>query len=184
MNTTTIVIPNGSSIIIEDQSIHLLASLVIPIISILAVIITGILVWSYSKKQHERTALTAIFELLGVTHKSSEDNLYDAYKIDGTLMKDGKLDTNRNHPARTVRTNYDQIGSMISSRLIPSTEYYRSFGVLTVVSFFILKESIEQERKEHKFHMAHFTNLAIDCFNFWNDQKEESRIKITDPDTK
>jgi hypothetical protein len=61
---TTIAIPNGSSVIIEDPSIHLLTSLLIPIISILAVVIIGILSWNYSKKQHQRTALKDIFELL------------------------------------------------------------------------------------------------------------------------
>jgi len=124
---TTIEIPNGASITIQDPIISLLTSLVIPIISILAVIIIGVLTWSYSKKQHERSALTAIFDLLGASHKSSEKNLYDAYKENGTLMKDGKLDPNRKDPAEVVRRNYDQIGAMISSNLIPSTEYYRIF---------------------------------------------------------
>lgn len=136
----------------------------------------------YAKKQSNREALTDIFGMLNETpHKSSEKNLYDAYEQYGTLMKDGKLNPDRKDPASVVKRNYDQIGAMISGDLIPKTEYYRIFGVLTVVSYFILKESIEVERKNYKYHMAHFTNLAIDCFNFWDRQKPDVKPEIKDP---
>ncbi len=158
------------------------------VITAIAVVVASIAIkvqQYYAKKQSDREAMTDIFGMLNETpHKSAEKNLYDAYKETGTLMKDGKLDPNREGPAEVVRRNYDQIGAMISSNLIPSTEYYRIFGVLTSVSYFILKESIEKEREKHKYHMAHFTNLAINCFNFWDKQKKEEKPEITDPKNK
>lgn len=136
----------------------------------------------YSKRQSNRDALTDIFGMLNETsHKGAEKNLYDAYEKNGTLMRDGKLDPDRKDPASVVKRNYDQIGAMMSGDLIPKTEYYRIFGVLTVVSYFILKESIEVERKNYKYHMTHFTNLAIDCFSFWDKQKPDVKPEIKDP---
>ena len=155
------------------------------IVTALAVVVASIAIkvqQHYAQKQSDREAMTIIFGILNETpHKTSEKNLYDAYEVNESLMKDGELDPNRKNPAEVVRRNYDQIGAMISSNLIPCTEYYRIFGVLTISSYFILKESIEKERQKHKYHMTHFTNLAIDCFNFWDKQKEEEKPNITDP---
>lgn len=179
MNATTIIIPNGSSVIIENPLFHLIASLVIPVISIIAVIIVGVLSWQYSKKQHERSAMQYVFELLQQSgHKGAERNIRDKYK-------DKKLneitDESDSSPASVIKRNYDQIGAMINSKLIPFEQYCVSFGILTIVSYVILKDMIEKERIDHKYHMAYFTNLAIDCFDFWNKQKGESKPKIDDP---
>ena len=155
------------------------------VITALGVLVASVTIYVqqfYAKMQSNREALTDIFGMLNETpHKSAEKNLYDAYEENGTLMKDGKLDPNRKDPSSVVKRNYDQIGAMVSGKLIPTTEYYRIFGILTVVSYFILKESIEIERKNYKYHMAHFTNLAIDCFNFWDKQKLDAKPEIKDP---
>ena len=181
MDLQTIFV-NGTSQINIHTEPNFASNLIFILIPLIATTVIGWKTIEYSKKQHERTAMKDIFGILGETpHKSSEGNLYDGYKKDGTLMKDGKLDPNRNNPAEVVRRNYDQVGMMLSSKLIPAKQYYQTFGVLTIVSYFILKESIEQERKEHKLHMIHFTNLAIDCFEFLNKQKAEVKPEITDP---
>ena len=167
----------------EDPSTLLTGLNVLVSAVAVAVVSIGIKVQQYyAKKQSDREAMGNIFGILGESpHKSAEESLYNVYKTNGTLMKDGQLDPNRNGPADVVRRNYDQIGAMMLSRLIPDIEYYRIFGVLTIVSYYILKESILIERKDHKYYMAHFTNLAIDCFNFWDKQSEEEKPNITDP---
>ena len=181
MDFQTILV-NGTSQINIHADPNLTSSLIFILIPLIATSVIGWKTIEYSKKQYERSAMKDIFGILGETaHKNAEVNLYDAYKKDGTLMKDDKLDPNRNNPAEVVRRNYDQAGAMLSSKLIPAKQYYQAFGVLTVVSFFILKKSIEQEREYHKYHVAHFTNLAIDCFEFWDKQKEDVKPKITDP---
>ncbi len=82
-----------------------------------------------------------------VPHRNAEVNIYDAYKKDGTLMKDDKLDSSRFEPVEVVKRNYEQVGMMLSSKLIPADQYYQTFGILTVVSYFILIENLKQERK-------------------------------------
>ena len=155
------------------------------IVTALAVLVAAVTVYVqqfYAKKQSNIESLTSIFEMLNETpHKSAEENLYYWYKENGTLMMDGKLNPDREGPATVVKRNCDQIGAMMSGKLIPTTEYYRIFGVLTVVSYLILKESIEIERKNYKYHMAHFSNLAIGCFDFWDKQKLDVKPEITDP---
>lgn len=176
---TTITIPSGSSIIIEEPIIHLLSSLVIPLISITAVIVIGVLTWDYSKKQHERAIMKDIFAILGESpHKTPEECIRKNYK-NGEL--ENMKDTYDDGAISVVRRNYDQIGSMLASKLTPTTQYYQIFGVLTIVSYVILKGMIEEKRKEHKFHMAYFTNLAIDCFDFWDGQEEKVKPKIETP---
>src|SRR5574337_241802 len=113
------------------------------VITALAVLVAAVTVYVqqyYARKQSNIESLTDIFGMLNDTpHKTAEQNLYEAYEKDGSLMKDGKLDPNRTNPASTVKRNYDQIGAMLSGDLIPKTEYYRIFGILTIVSYYILK---------------------------------------------
>jgi hypothetical protein len=158
------------------------SSLIFILIPLIATSIIGWKTIEYTKKQNERSAMKDIFGILGEPpHRSAEGNLYDAYKKDGTLMKDGKLDSNRIESAEVVKRNYEQVGMMLSSKLIPAEQYYQTFGILTVVSYFILIENLKQERKEHKLHMIHFANLSIDCFDFFSKQKEGVKPTITDP---
>jgi hypothetical protein len=156
-----------------------------PIILALSAVIAGIAIWVqqiYAKRQSNIEAMKNIFGILSESgHKTAEKNIRENYEK-GDL--DSIKATYNDGASSVVRRNYDQIGAMKSSNLIPDTEYYRTFGVLTIVSYFILKESILIERKDHKYHMAHFTNLAIDCFNFWDKQEEDDKPKITDPRNK
>lgn len=175
------IIVNGTSHITINVKEDFLTNLILVLIPLVATSVIGWKTIDYTRKQHVSISMSDVFKILDETpHKSAEENIYEGFRTD-TIMKDGKLNPNRINPVTVVRRNYDKIGAMMSSNLIPKTAYYRMFGVLTVVSYVVLKEAIEQERAEHKFFMAHFTNLAIDCFDFWDKQKEEVRTQITDP---
>ncbi|MBI5146614.1 MAG: hypothetical protein HZA84_05270 [Thaumarchaeota archaeon] len=148
--------------------------------ALVAASVSGLIAWqtiAYSKKEHLRSALTDTFKMIGETpHKSAEENIYNGYRND-TLMKNGKLNTDHQNPVDVVRRNYDQAGILVIEGAIPKKQYYLIFGVLTVVSYFILKKHIDNERIDHKYFMAYFTNLAIDCFEFWNNEE----LPILDP---
>ncbi|MGB9003132.1 MAG: hypothetical protein WCC52_04940, partial [Nitrosotalea sp.] len=82
------------------------SSLIFILIPLVATSVIGWKTIEYTKKQNERSAMKDIFGILGeIPHRCAEGNLYDAYKKDGTLMKDGKLDSSRIEPAEVVKRN-------------------------------------------------------------------------------
>lgn len=91
-------------------------------------------------------------------------------------MKDSKLNSDHANPVAVVSKNYAEIGSMLASGMVPRDQYYYRFGIVTVVSYYILKEYIDQVRQDWTFHRANFANLAIDCFEYWNSVKNKPRI--------
>ncbi len=162
---------SSSSISIQDPFLNVITTITIPIISIIAISLIGALTWQYSKKQHERSALVDVFKIIDdQNHKNAESNLRQFFLRH--MLEFPYAD------ADLVRRNYDKIGVLIEAGLVPKKQYYLTFGVITVVSYFILKEYIIEKRKNgQKFHMARFTNLAIDCFIFW----DNANHIITDP---
>jgi hypothetical protein len=180
MDLQTIFV-NGTSQITINAKEDFITNLILVLIPLIATSIIGWKTIDYTRKQHIRSAMSDVFQILDETpHKSAEENIYNGYR-NNTIMRDGRLNPDHLNPVTVVRRNYDKMGAMMFSNLIPKISYYRMFGVLTVVSYFVLKDVIEQERVNHKFFMAHFTNLAIDCFDFWNKQKETVKTQITDP---
>lgn len=159
-----------------------ITNIILVIVSVVATSTVGYFTIQYSKKQHQRSAMSDVFHVLDDTpHKTAEKNIRDAYK-NGTLMKDGRLNPDHETPASVVTKNYAQVGAMMSSKVIPKRQYYEKFGIVTVVSYFLLKESIEQMRKNYPIYRAYFTILAIDCFEYWDGLKVDDKpVEITDP---
>lgn len=171
---------NGSSGINVTVTQDPYTNLILILIPVIATAIIGYYTIQYTKREHIRAAMSEVFQLLEAPHKSAEANLRDAFR-NGVLMKDGHLNPDHEGPASVVKTNYDKIGAMMSSKLIPRPQYYTMFGIVTVVSYYILKESIEDVRKDGKLHRSYFTNLAIDCFEYWMKRPDKQRPLITDP---
>lgn len=166
----------------RNDSLHLFFEGLTAVGTVTVPIIIAFLTKTYSQKQNEQNGMRFVFDTINSTpHKSAEENIYDAYRSN-ILMRNNQLNPDHLNPANVVRRNYDQIGMMMQNKLIPRIQYYQMFGVITTVSYFVLKQSIENERLDHRFFMAYFTNLAIDCFEFWDEQYDKPNI--TDPNLK
>jgi len=130
----------------EDSFLSIFSSILIPIISIIAILIIGIVTWRYNKKQHDRTAMIDVFHMLNnSTHKNAEEFLRQAYS-ENKLMSVQHIVDEHKQSAITVERNYDQIGVLIREKLIPNNPYYVTFGSTTVVSYRILYDELKKKR--------------------------------------
>lgn len=160
-----------------------ITNLILVMVSVVATSIIGYFSIEYSKRQHERSVMSEVFQMVdSQSHKTAEENIRNAY-ANNTLMRNGKLNPDHANPAEVISQNYAQVGSLMSSRLVPKRQYYEKFGVITVMSYITLKEVIEKEREDgYVLHRAYFTILAIDCFEYWDGLRiDDKPIEIKDP---
>ena len=164
---------------LEIQLLQLQASisdLVIPIISVIVIVGVALMARTYSKKQYERTALTDVFDMLGSKeNKDAEKLLIDSK---GNMYEDDHIPEYYLNAIRIVKRNYFKLGLMIDYELIPSYSFYITFGHKLVQLYDICQKEIEKTRNNHvSHHGAYFTNLAIDCLNFYLDTDEMKPVK-------
>jgi len=132
----------------------------------------------YAKRSHERTAIMDVFHMINNDkNKETEDTIIEAFK-------QGKLDESLKMPTfyenvKKVWRIYDQIGLLITKKLIPKDDFYLIVGLKMVTLCFCLSSEIEKRRLTRPRSLAYFTNIAIDCFEFYKKKK----IQITNPAT-
>ena len=163
-------VTSTSEITITDPYIVILGSILVPIISVIVVSLIGVATIRYTKKQHERNAMMDLFKMLSNTnHKQAEDQIIEGHQ-NNNLMKDGILAHPFQEYAKTVWRNYTQAGVLVEKGLIPKIDYYLMFGIKTVVMHYILNQELTRRRQTTPQHYiaARFTNLAIDCFEYWS----------------
>ena len=132
----------------------------------------------YSKRQHERTAMKDIFEMLNNdTHKAGEINILVRYNF-GDLMVDDKINPAVEDWVKIVWRNYDQAGLLVTNNLVPKNAYYKMFGKVTIIAYHMLREEILRRRNESPEFMMYFEELAKDCFT------KQWKGLVTDPRTK
>lgn len=130
----------------------------------------------YSKKQYERTALTDVFHMLDSEENKGAEKLLIESK--GNISDDDYIPENYVNAIRIVKRNYFKLGLMIDYKLIPSYPFYITFGHKLVQLYDICQKEIEKTRKDYvSHHGAYFTNLAIDCLDFYLDTPELEPIK-------
>jgi hypothetical protein len=176
-----IKITNGTiplDVSIEDPFTSFISTLLIPLISIVVVSLIGLFTWKYSKKQYERNAINDIFNMLdSPENKEAEDLLI---KSQGNYNAEEFLPDNYDQAITTIRRNYYKIRLMIDEGLVPPKPIYLTYGHKLVQLYDICRPQIEKIRKNNASHYAsYFTNLAIDCLNYYFDKNELEPVKNT-----
>ena len=104
-------------------------------------------------------------------HKDTEDEVISRFKNGtlGAILKSPKFQKD----VKKVWRTYDQIGLLVNKNLIPKKEFYHLFGLKMVSVYFCLSSEIEQRRLTRPFSLMYFTNMAIDCWEYWNKKGKE-----------
>ena len=130
-----------------------------------AVIVTlgvGISTIYYRKKENQRSALIDVFKIFDESHKNDENTLTLAFERD-QLYVNGRIKSH-DDKYRKVTRKYDEVGLLVSNGMVPKEDYYRMWGVLTVVMYYILKIEFNAIRIKHPHHRIYFKELAHDSF--------------------
>lgn len=147
-----------------------------------ATIVIGYFTIRYSQKQNQRNALMEIFKMLNdKEHKYSESLIIDRFR-QKDLYNMGTIPQAFEASAYAVLRNYDQLGLLTSRRgLIPKKDdILYMFGTLVVVSHLVLFEEINNRRlTQEKYFMTNFTELAIDCYDYWKRKNHIPRHPLT-----
>jgi len=120
----------------------------------------------YSKKSHERTAIMDVFHMFTDKHKDNEDFLIERFK-DGSLSKIYK-NLQVQSDVKKVWRVYDQIGLLVKKDLVPKEEFFQLIGLKMVGVYFYSKELIEERRVKRPFSLRFFTDVVIDCWDYYN----------------
>ena len=135
----------------------------------------------YSKRTHERTAMMDVFHMINVDkNKQTEDSIIKYFE-EGTLDEHLK-ESEYYEDVRKVWRIYDQIGLLITQKLIPKNAFYSLVGLKMVTLSFCLSHGITQRRLTRPRSLGFFTNMALDCFNYYNKKKIPIRNPITNGD--
>jgi hypothetical protein len=172
-----------AEISIVDPLTGIIGSIIVPIISTIVIALIGVYTMKYNKKQHDRSAIIDLFEMLNNSdHKSAEYQIMEGFR-NHNLYDGRQIAFPFKEYAKIVWRNYDQVGLLIERKLIPENDFYSTFGKVTVISYFALSNAIENERMMgHRHFMARFTNLAIDCLEYWEKKKSLPINPLTNDD--
>ena len=144
----------------------------------LAVLVTfgvGIATIYYRKKENQLSALIDVFKIFDEGHKNDENTLTLAFERD-QLYDNGRIKESYVDKYRKVTRKYDEVGLLVSNGMVPKNDYYRMWGVLTIVMYYILKKEFDAIRIKHH-HRNNFKELADASFNYC----VRYRIPFTDP---
>ena len=160
---------------------------IISITSLIVVILIGYNTIRISRKQQYQNALTDVFHLLNTkNNKDAEDELIKEYKKNGekNLYKDNEMnDWYLKNCCDIIRRNYFKVGILISEDVVPPYPFYIIFGYKLVQLYAICQREIKSKQQETPDFASHFTNLAIDCLNFYHDNAHEEDNKVKDVKT-
>jgi hypothetical protein len=172
-----IQIANGTSPVIvrsEDPMFSIL-QIVIPVIA------TGLIAYftiRFSQKQHQRNALTEVFQMLNKSeHKDAESALIANFRGERILTPSFLEDY-----SNIVCRDYDQLGLFASRRgLIPKKDdVMEMFGTLIVLSHLVLFQRINNRRQsQESYYMINFTKFAIECYDYWKTKQHIPRHPLT-----
>ena len=136
----------------------------------------GIFTIYYRKKENQRSALIDVFDIFNESHKNDENTLTLAFERD-QLYVNGKIEESYCDKYRKVTRKYDEVGLLVSNGMVPKNDYYRMWGVLTVMMYHILKKEFDASRIKHPHHRIYFKDLALDSFSYC----ARSNISVKDP---
>lgn len=124
----------------------------------------GIFTIHYNKKENQRSALNNVFTLFNESHKNDENALKKAFE-DRRLYDKGRIIASYEDKYRKVTRTYDEVGLLVSNGMIPKNDYYKMWGVLTVVMYYIFKKELDTVRTKHH-HRVYFKDLALNSFSY------------------
>jgi len=131
----------------------------------------------YSNKSHQRNAMMDVFHMLNEgKNKETEDDMIKHFR-NGNFDKYLKDYPEFYDDVRKVWRTYDQIGILISKRLIPKKEFYLLVGLKMVALYLCSHNEIQNRRITRPRSMTYFSNMSIDCFEFY----EKRGVPITNP---
>lgn len=153
--------------------------------SVIVVILIGIYTIRNSKRQQLQSALTDVFHMLNEKeNREFEKKLIDTYKENGEKLYTGdRMNDDYLKCCDVIRRNYFKIGVLISENVVPDYPFYITFGYKLVQLYAICQPEIERGQKDTPEFASHFTNLAINCLDFYHKYADEDN-KIKDAKTK
>jgi len=158
--------------------------LIVSSASVIVVILIGFYTIRNSKRQQLQSALTDVFHMLNEKeNKEAEDKLIKDYKENKELYTDDHMNDDYRKCCDIIRRNYFKIGVLISENVIPDYPFNITFGYKLVQLYAICQKEIERGQIDSPVFASHFTNLAIDCLDFYHNQSNED-YKIKDGKTK
>jgi len=152
--------------------------LLVSIVSVIVVILIGFYTIRNSKRQQFQSALTDVFHMLNEkANKDAEDKLIKDYKENKELYIGNRMTDDYRKCCDIIRRNYFKIGVLISENVVSDYPFYITFGYKLAQLYAICQTEIESVRRYTPESASHFTNLAIDCLDFYHNAKEDYKIK-------
>ncbi len=153
--------------------------------SVIVVILIGFYTIRHSKRQQVQSVLTDVFHKLNEKeNREFEKKLIDTYKENGEKLYAGdRMNDDYLKCCDVIRRNYFKIGVLISENVVPDYPFYITFGYKLVQLYAICQPEIERGQRDTPEFASHFTNLAINCLDFYHKHADEDN-KIKDAKTK
>ncbi len=116
-------------------------------------------------------------------NKEAENKLIKDYKENKEMYTGDRMNDDYLKCCDIIRRNYFKIGVLISENVIPDYPFNITFGYKLVQLYAICQKEIERGQIDSPVFASHFTNLAIDCLDFYHNHADED-YKIIDVKTK